>query len=60
MKNKDKANIKHLAAGCLAYILLAIVVGIAGDNSAIEPFIGIIVIFAIFLLGAFLTEAFGD
>jgi len=49
-----------VAAGCLTFVLMAIVIFIVGEAKGIAAFIGLIAIIAIFLLGAFLTGAFKD
>lgn len=60
MRRRDDVNGKQVAAGCFTFILMAVVVAVVGEAKGIATFIGLIAIIAIFLLGAFLTEAFKD
>ena len=60
MRRRDDVNGRQVAAGCLTFVLMAIVIFIVGEAKGIAAFIGLIAIIAIFLLGAFLTGAFKD
>ncbi len=59
-RHGDDVNGKQVAVGCLTFILIAIVIAFVGEASGIKAFLGVIAIIVIFLLGAFLTGAFGE
>jgi hypothetical protein len=56
----NETNGKQVAVGCFMFVLIAIVVVLVGEASGIKAFLGVIAIILIFLLGAFLTEAFKE
>lgn len=60
MRRRDDVNGKQVAAGCLTFILMAVVVAIVGESRGFKAFLGIVAIIVLFLLGAFLTKAFRD
>ena len=59
MRNKD-VNGKQVTAGCFIFILMAVVIAVVGTSGGFKAFLGMIAIIVLFLLGAFLTEAFRD